>query len=219
MKKIISFGICPFVQRAIITMNYKNIPYEVEYIDLNNKPDWFLKISPLGKVPVLRDNDEILFESNVINEYLDEISTGSLVGSTPIEKARDRGIIELSSEAIMNLYYASIAKDIDEMKSAIRKLETNLKFVLKNFIGPFYKGDELSLVDTSVIPVLYRLQMLKKVMSGLALDKNDEKKLLIWMNSTLDLKIVKESVPPSFKEDYYSYLRQNDSISIDDITK
>src|SRR4029450_6177472 len=71
--KLISHKLCPYVQRAVIALTEKGIPFERIDIDLANKPDWFLKISPLGKVPVLvvaQDGREVaLFESNVICEY------------------------------------------------------------------------------------------------------------------------------------------------------
>src|SRR6187455_154498 len=71
---LISHKLCPYVQRAVIALHEKGVPFERIDIDLANKPDWFLKISPLGKVPVLRvasDEGEVaLFESNVICEYI-----------------------------------------------------------------------------------------------------------------------------------------------------
>ncbi|MBC8845342.1 glutathione S-transferase N-terminal domain-containing protein, partial [Escherichia coli] len=67
---LISFTTCPYVQRAIIALKEKNVDFDVVYIDLANKPDWFLAISPLGKVPVLKvelpgETEAILFESSV----------------------------------------------------------------------------------------------------------------------------------------------------------
>jgi glutathione S-transferase len=69
--KLISHTLCPYVQRAVIALLEKGVPFERIDIDLANKPDWFIKISPLGKVPVLVVTDEdgrevALFESNVI---------------------------------------------------------------------------------------------------------------------------------------------------------
>ena len=74
--KLISHKLCPYVQRAVIALTEKGVPFERIDIDLANKPDWFLKISPLGKVPVLvvtgNDGKEVaLFESNVICEYIE----------------------------------------------------------------------------------------------------------------------------------------------------
>ena len=54
-------------------LSEKQIPFQVTEIDLKNKPDWFLKISPYGKVPVLQHDDAVVYESAVINEYLDEV--------------------------------------------------------------------------------------------------------------------------------------------------
>ena len=72
--KLISHKLCPYVQRAVIALNEKGVPFERIDIDLANKPDWFLKISPLGKVPVLTvpsDNGEVaVFESNLIQDAL-----------------------------------------------------------------------------------------------------------------------------------------------------
>src|SRR5207237_8146465 len=72
---LISHKLCPYVQRAVIALTEKGVPFERIDIDLANKPDWFLKISPLGKVPVFvvaHDGGEVaLFESNVICEYIE----------------------------------------------------------------------------------------------------------------------------------------------------
>src|SRR3954469_14108316 len=74
--KLISHKLCPYVQRAVIALTEKGVAFERIDIDLANKPDWFLAISPLGKVPVLSvgtDGGEVaLFESNVICEYIED---------------------------------------------------------------------------------------------------------------------------------------------------
>lgn len=80
--KLISHKLCPYVQRAVIALQEKGVPFERIDIDLANKPDCFLKISPLGKVPVLvvtrDDGKEVaLFESNVICEYIEETQAGA----------------------------------------------------------------------------------------------------------------------------------------------
>ena len=79
--KLISHKLCPYVQRAVIALKEKGVPFERVDIDLANKPDWFVKLSPLGKVPVLvvsTDKGEVaLFESNVICEYIEETQAGA----------------------------------------------------------------------------------------------------------------------------------------------
>ena len=70
--KLVSFKACPFVQRVVIALEVKGIDYDIEYIDLACPPDWFLAISPLKKVPLLIVENQVIFESSVINEYIDE---------------------------------------------------------------------------------------------------------------------------------------------------
>jgi glutathionyl-hydroquinone reductase len=69
---LISSVTCPWVQRSVILLRVKKVDFDVTYINLREKPDWFLKLSPHGKVPVLQVGDEVLFESNAIAEFLDE---------------------------------------------------------------------------------------------------------------------------------------------------
>ena len=70
--RLISHKLCPYVQRAVIALTEKGVPFERIDIDLANKPGWFLAISPLGKTPVLQVGDSAIFESAVILEYLEE---------------------------------------------------------------------------------------------------------------------------------------------------
>ena len=108
---LISFKTCPFVQRAVITLRSKKIDFDITYIDLADPPDWFLETSPLGKVPVLKVDDDILFESAVINEYLDEITGGELQPSEPLARAKNRAWIEFASDMLGNLYMMKMSKD------------------------------------------------------------------------------------------------------------
>ncbi|MGC1305832.1 MAG: glutathione S-transferase family protein [Phormidesmis sp.] len=102
--ELVSHQLCPFVQRAVILLQEKEIPYQLTYIDLANKPDWFRQISPLGKVPLLKVGPEVLFESAVICEYIDEITLGSLHPPDPLEKAKHRAWIEFASSTLMVMY-------------------------------------------------------------------------------------------------------------------
>src|SRR5262249_49317712 len=100
--KLISHKLCPYVQRAVIALSEKGVPFERIDVDLANKPDWFLKISPLGKVPALVvasvDEETALFESNVICEFIEETQGGvNLHPRDPLERARHRAWMEFGS--------------------------------------------------------------------------------------------------------------------------
>jgi glutathione S-transferase len=89
--KIVGHKLCPYVQRVVILAEEKNILYERIDIELHDKPKWLLEKSPTGKVPMLLIGEkDILFESSVICDYLDEASKGSLQPDDLFQKARLR---------------------------------------------------------------------------------------------------------------------------------
>ncbi|MBT8437426.1 MAG: glutathione S-transferase family protein, partial [Gammaproteobacteria bacterium] len=151
--QLISFKTCPFVQRAVITLKHKNIDFDISYIDLADPPDWFLEISPLEKVPVLKVDDEILFESAVINEYLDEITGGDLQPKEPLARAKNRAWIEFASNMLGNLYMMKMSKDEENYKKYRHRLVSQLERVEKRLgDGPWFNGAEFSLADTAFAP-------------------------------------------------------------------
>ena len=88
---LVSFKTCPWVQRSAIVLREKNIEFEFRHIDRDNRPDWFLAISPHKKVPVLSIDGKVsLFESNAINEFLDETITPRLHPDDPVLRAVNR---------------------------------------------------------------------------------------------------------------------------------
>lgn len=152
--KLISHTLCPYVQRARIVLEEKSIPHEIEFIDLANKPRWFTELSPLGKVPVLLVRSQVIFESAVIAEYLDEITGGSLHPSDPLQKARNRAWIEFASRTLDSIatFYgahskADFEKSIGTLKTRFRSLESALHK------GPWFNGPRFSLVDAAFGPV------------------------------------------------------------------
>src|SRR6195256_287546 len=107
--RLISHKLCPYVQRAVIALTEKGTAFERIDIDLANKPDWFLAISPLGKVPVLSvgsDGGEVaLFESNVICEYIEDTQGGTkLHPQDPLQRAQHRAWMEFGSTILSELW-------------------------------------------------------------------------------------------------------------------
>ncbi len=144
---LISHHLCPYVQRAVIVLTEKNIPHERTYIDLAAKPDWFTKISPLGRVPILQVDNAVLFESQVIAEYLDEITPGSLHPDDPLEKARHRSWIEFASEtlnAIGGFYNAPDADTFGDKRIALRQ---KFERIEREIAGPFFGGERFRMID------------------------------------------------------------------------
>src|SRR4051794_23827847 len=99
--KLISHKLCPYVQRAVISLTEKGVPFERIDIDLANKPEWFKRISPLGKTPVLLVNETPIFESAVVLEYLEETQASPLHPTDPLARAKHRAWIEFGA-AMLN---------------------------------------------------------------------------------------------------------------------
>lgn len=144
---LISHHLCPYVQRAVIVLSEKDIAHKRTYIDLADKPQWFLDLSPLGRVPVLETGDAVLFESQVIAEYLDEVTPGSLHPDNPLEKARHRSWIEFGSEtlnAIGAFYNAADSSILDEKRRALRQ---KFERIESEIAGPYFAGDSFHMID------------------------------------------------------------------------
>jgi glutathione S-transferase len=152
--ELVSHYLCPYVQRAVIVSLEKNIPHDRTYIDLANKPDWFLKISPLGKVPLLRVENEVLFESAVICEYLDEITPNSLHSSAPLIKAKHRSWIEYGSSILNTIagFYSASTPETFELKR--QELITKFQWIEPQLSeNTYFAGNDFSLVDATFAPI------------------------------------------------------------------
>lgn len=166
---LVSFKTCPWVQRAAIVLREKGVEFEFRHIDRDNRPDWFLAISPHKKVPVLSvDNKVSLFESNAINEYLDETIEPRLHPADPVQRAINRAwtdFLPTFSEMVTGQAYADdeaeYKADIAKIPQAFEKLEGALK--AQSAQGPFFNGAKYSLVDAAYAPFLQRYYYLDRI--------------------------------------------------------
>ena len=132
---LVSFKTCPWVQRAAIVLREKNIAFEFRHIEPDNRPDWFLAISPHKKVPVLRIDDKVsLFESNAINEYLDETIAPRLHPDDPVLRAVNRAwtdYVPTFAEHVTGMAYAddeaAYKKCVEKIPVAFERLERALE--------------------------------------------------------------------------------------------
>ncbi|OFZ19545.1 MAG: hypothetical protein A2X94_12660 [Bdellovibrionales bacterium GWB1_55_8] len=210
--QLISFPLCPFVQRSVITLKHKGAPFELTFIqDLENPPAWFAKASPLGKVPVLLVHGKApepvaVFESAVINEYIDETIGTPLHSSDPLQKALERAWIEYGSELLgmqYGIYTAESRANLDSAKNELFAALARVEKVVSS--GPYFRGSEFSLVDSTFAPLFMRLFLFKE----LANDEHWEgmPKLRAWGEALLKLPEVKDSVIPEFEARMRSFVQ------------
>ena len=151
---LVSHALCPYVQRAAIVLAEKGVLFERQDIDLANKPDWFMKISPLGKTPVLLVGDVAIFESAVICEYLEETALPRLHPADALQRARHRSWMEFGS-ALLNAIGAFYNAP-DKAKLMARARDIHTRFAqIETAVGEgaYFAGDSFSFVDAVFGPV------------------------------------------------------------------
>ncbi len=210
--ELISFPLCPYVQRSVITLLHKEVLFTLTHIDLAHKPDWFLTISPLGKVPCLRvDEQTVLFESQVINEYLDETLPPALHPEDPLERARHRSWIALGGEALGDQFQMMVAQGEERFTAAHRQLFNKLERLeaaMKN--GPFFAGERFSLVDAALAPLFMRMEILHALRPLPRWESLG--KLRLWTAVLMELPEVAGSVRADFADLLRTYLSEKGSL-------
>ena len=151
--ELVSHALCPYVQRAVIALAEKNVPFTRTVVDLAKKPEWFKAISPLGKVPLLRVDDAVLFESAVICDYLDETVEPRLHPADPLDRARHRAWIEFASAVLNDIWRLYTAPDAPAFEARIADLRARFE-QLERILGegPYFAGRSFSLVDAAFAP-------------------------------------------------------------------
>src|SRR5713226_8068519 len=152
--KLISHKLCPYVQRVVIALTEKSVAFERIDIDLTNKPDWFLAISPLGKTPVLQVGDHAIFESPVILEYLEETQPKPLHPADPLARAEHRAWIEFGSTVLNDIAGFYAAPDQATFNAKTSQLERRFaRLETRVAAAPWFDGEGFSLVDAVFGPV------------------------------------------------------------------
>ncbi|MGQ0752498.1 MAG: glutathione S-transferase family protein [Betaproteobacteria bacterium] len=198
-----SFKTCPWVQRAAIVLQAKRVPYDITYIDRDKRPDWFLKVSPHSKVPVLLiDGKEALFESNAIAEYLDETAAPRLHPEDPLARARNRAwtdYLPTFAGAISNTAYSDTEEEFAARAARIAEPFNKLNEALgkRGNDGPYFNGPAFSLVDAAYAPFLQRYTFVDRLHRLGIIEKFPQ--LAAWRDSLLAAPAVKASTVPEIE--------------------
>jgi glutathione S-transferase len=216
--ELISFDLCPFVQRSVIILMYKKMPYDITFIDLSNPPEWFAEISPLGKVPVMKVKNrgkisakgsistpspfKVLFESAVINEYIDETVGAPLLASDPLDRAFERAWIAYGSELFMSHHHMVGVSDASTLKNVVSEFFDDLSRLEKILPadGVTFNGKTFSLVDAAYAPLFFRMALSEKLQNHSRWESIPRTRR--WAQSLCHDSIVKESVIPDFNKKY-----------------
>lgn len=214
--RLISYDMCPFVQRSQVMLREKGIDFDVDYVDLKNKPGWFIELSPTAKVPTLevRTDDGrrvVLFESLVINEYLEEAAGGTpMLPAEPLDKARARAWIEYSTALLQDCFALTAAKDeaalqpvLDSVRRRLDRLERELGD------GPFFLGEAVSLVDAAFVPALQRLMFADELYPAMALFGERRPRITRWWRSLENRDSVPASAPADIRARFHEMIARD----------
>ena len=151
---------CPFSHRCRFVLFEKGMDFEIRDVDLFNKPEDISVMNPYGQVPILVERDLILYESNIINEYIDErFPHPQLMPADPVQRGRAR-LLLLNFERELFVHVESLekqdSKKVDKARVMVRdRLAQLAPVVTKN---KFMLGEDFSMIDVALAPLLWRLE-------------------------------------------------------------
>ena len=215
---LVSFTICPFAHRTAIVLRLKNRPYFYESIDLQNKPQWFLNEVPTGKVPALfvaTDNgQDVIFESAIINEFLDESFPQPLAAATPLARAKERSWIAYSEQLIFQQFNLMCAQDKHTFDPLLAAFVDNLSKLKPAEGEPYFDGVRFGLVDAALAPLFYRLKWLPRVKMAIrdqARHSDEARRLFTWIETLADSLLVREALPEGHDAAFVAFFNAKDS--------
>lgn len=217
---LVSHNLCPYVQRAAISLLEKEISFDRQYVDLSDKPNWFNAISPLGKVPLLQvsgadGSKAVIFESAVILEYLEETGPHPLHPVNAFQRARHRGWIEFASSVLNGIaryYSAGCAEQFDIETAALSGLFERLERELRENLerrGVWFAGDKFSLVDAVFAPVFRYFDTFDAIADFGVLKEKSQ--LAEWRSALAARPSVIKCVEPAYTENLMKFLRKKGS--------
>lgn len=211
MIKVVSFKICPFVQRVTASLEARSIPYEIDYISLKNPPAWFKTISPNEQVPLLiTDSNTVLFESDAIVEYLDE-AYGQLQNSiTPEQQATHRAWSYQASKHYLTQCRAMRspnAKTLESRSEPMTKAFSRIEQVLSD--TPFFHGETVGKVDIAWLPLLHRAAIVQKNTNYNLLKHFPN--VIRWQSALMATGLAEKSVAEDFDAEFTAFYLSNDT--------
>jgi glutathione S-transferase len=202
---------CPFAQRALLALSAKGIEHDVINCCLGpNKPQFLKDANPNGEVPVLLHDGNILYESDIIVEYVDEVfpQGRKLCPTDALSLAKGRILIKNFGSKVIPRFYKTLHDPNDENRdNLLNALDAWVEKPLRQLGTPFFGGQDYNFVDVNNWPWLERLDALQELNLVVALDKDRFPKFLEYAKRMKAAPGISELVhtPEEFKTFYDSY--------------
>lgn len=192
MLTIYSAEICPFAQRTRALLNRINVQFQLEEIDLTDKPEEFKDLSPTGKVPMLRDGDFLLYESQVINDYLIELHDWEQAYSSDTRvKYRQKLAMKQWDSVILGPFYESLSQPdaLDRNRDEIEPELNQLNQLIESM-----ENDTDNILSFHVAPFWARMRWLSEYSDFSGFVKQFDQ-LHNWLKATLEEPPIRETLP------------------------
>ena len=207
---LVSHHLCPYVQRAAIALAEKGVSVNRLYVDLASKPDWFKAISPLGKVPLLRVGDDVIFESAVICEYLDDTIAPRLHPADPIARAKHRAWVEFASATLNDIWGYYVAPDAAAFEKKRADLAAKFAWLERALgAGPYFERPRFSLVDAAFGPVFRYFDVFETFLDPRVFETTP--KVRAWRAALAARPSVRDAVQPDYPVRLMAFLQARGS--------
>ena len=210
MIKIISFKICPFVQRVTAALLARNVEFEVEYISLKDKPQWFLDVSPNGQVPLLiTEEGQSLFESDAIVEYIEDTYGPVEHNVTHEQRAINRAWSYQATKHYLVQCSTMRSETQETFTERVAKLSQLFEKAEQHLTGEsqYFNSNMLSNVDIAWLPLLHRASIIEEH-SGYDF-LSSFPKVKQWQQQLMKLDLVNKSVSPDFEQRFVEFYLTN----------
>lgn len=213
--KLITSQFSPYGHRVEITLIEKSLPYEKEEINLSDKPDWFQKDAPLGKVPILYSDHNILFDSTAICEYLeDSFPKHPLHLKNNSDKSLHRAWMQYSDVILNEVFAVMLAQDSTKFKSRkadlIAKLDQLEKHLGNNDkLNPYFGGEIFTLTDIFFLSTLKPLTYIDNKFTLEILKKH--RHIQTYLDHLMSRTSQKKAIPSNYEEICIAFLKRKNS--------
>ncbi|MFM6973156.1 MAG: glutathione S-transferase family protein [Alphaproteobacteria bacterium] len=209
--KLYTSPLSPYGHRVEMCLHEKNIPFERIYVDLGNKPDWFVKLSPLSKAPILQIDNQVLFDSIAICEYLEEaFGEIALHPKDPVQKALNRGWMDFSNGLISSVFQLANTQNKEAFEAKISEIQDKINHFENNLpTTKFFNGEKISIIDICMLSALVPLALIE---SEFAIDINDDEGIFFdYSNNLLSNEKLNQIIPDNYDEIFKGYLTKRNS--------
>ena len=201
--RVYSMTICPFAQRTRLHLELLGLRYELENLDIcRPRPDWFLALNPAGQVPVLVRGDDIVCDSSIIAEYLQEVATAPLAfGATPAERARQRAFVKfVDGRFVPALYLLMAAQTPAERTQRIDGALATFRWI-DGFLADSdgageFVNDAFGVPEVSIAPFLLRYEVVAYYQDFALPECDSLARVAGWRDRVLSVPAVRETAEP-----------------------